>query len=82
MEYHWKFRDDAHAKKIAVEGFDFIILDQGDKQFVRTNILQCLYRTQNKSITKQYIRCITTIARFDFPDAWPSLLTDILQYLS
>lgn len=27
VEFHWKFRDVEQAKKITVEGFDFIILD-------------------------------------------------------
>jgi hypothetical protein len=31
IEYHWKFRDPEQAKKIALEGFDYIILDEGDK---------------------------------------------------
>ena len=27
VEYHWKFKDEEHAKKYAVEGFDYIILN-------------------------------------------------------
>jgi hypothetical protein len=29
----------------------------------------------------QYVRSITTIARYDYPDSWPSLLPDICSYL-
>ncbi len=50
VEYHWKYRDIEQAKKISVEGFDFIILDQQDKQTFRENIMSCLYKTQNKKI--------------------------------
>ena len=28
------------------------------------------------------MRCITTIARFDYPEQWPNLLPEIVQYLS
>ena len=68
IEYHWKFRDETHAKKIAIEGFDFIILNPDDKQVVRQNIMAALYRTTNRAIIKQYVRCITTMARFDYPE--------------
>lgn len=70
VEFHWKFVDPEQAKKISIEGFDFIILDLGDKQLVRENILKCLYQTSNEKIIKQYVRCVTTIARFDYPTRW------------
>jgi hypothetical protein len=57
-------------------------LDAGDKQIVRDNLLRALYQTSNNKIMKQYVRCITTIARFDYPERWPNLLTDIVQTLS
>lgn len=82
VEYHWKFGDEHQAKKITLEGFDYIILTPEDKAFVRENILQCLYITTNKQIVKQYTRCITTMARFDYPGQWPSLLTQVMSYLS
>ena len=50
VEYHWKFKDPEHAKKITVDGFDFVILDQSDKQTVRDNILGCLYKQVNPTI--------------------------------
>jgi hypothetical protein len=57
-----------------VQGFDFIILDPQDKALVRENIMQSLHMATNKKIMKQYVRCITTIARFDHPDSWPNFL--------
>jgi len=57
-------------------------LDDGDKQLVRDNILKCLYITENKKIIQQYVRCITTIARFDYPNKWQSIVPEIVQYLS
>ena len=82
VDHHWKYKDEVQAKKISVEGFDFIILDPNDKLIVKQNIMQCLYRATHKQIIKQFVRCITTIARFDHPDQWPNLLFEITQYLS
>lgn len=82
VEYHWKFKDEEHAKKYAIEGFDYIILDSQDKEIVRQNILHALHATSNRQIIKQYVRCITTMARFDYPEQWPQLLDDILKYLN
>jgi hypothetical protein len=28
------------------------------------------------------VRCITTIARFDYPQRWPNIVAEIVQYLS
>ena len=74
VEYHWKFRDAEQAKKITVEGFDFIILDPSDKQTVKENILGCLYKCTNPAISKQYVRCISKIVVQDFPQSWPNLV--------
>jgi len=74
VDHHWKFKSEEQAKKISVEGFEYIILDQGDKSLVRDNIMKSLYMTKSKAITKQYVRCITTIARFDYPEQWPNFL--------
>ena len=60
---------------MSVTGFEYIILDQADKALVRENIMQSLYMSQNQKIIKQYVRCITTIARFDYPLQWPNFLT-------
>jgi hypothetical protein len=34
-----------------------------------------MYQQTNKVVIKQYTRCITTMARFDYPERWPTLLT-------
>ena len=52
VEYHWKFVSEEQAKKISVEGFEYIILDPIDKQVVRDNIMKSLYLSTNKAITK------------------------------
>lgn len=70
--------NEEQAKKISIEGFDFIILDEGDKALVRDNIVKCLYQTKDKKIQKQYLRCITTIARFDYPQRWPNIVNELV----
>jgi importin-7 len=82
VDYHWKFNTEEQAKKISSEGFQYIILDPQDKLLVRENIMQSLYMCQNPKIIKQYVRCITTIARFDFPGQWPNFVPQIIQFLS
>ena len=74
VDHHWKFSTVEQAAKITVEGFEYIILDTNDKLLVRENILQSLYIVTNKAIIKQYVRCITTIARYDYPQLWPNIL--------
>ena len=82
VEYHWKYRDDAQAKIISVPGFNYIIIPEEDKQMVRDNIVIKMYQMENRAVIKQYLRAITTISRFDYPDKWESLLTrDIAQAL-
>lgn len=41
-----------------------------------------MYQTNDQKIIKQYTRCITTIARVDFPENWPTLVADIMQALN
>jgi hypothetical protein len=43
VEVHWKFRDAEHAQKVATSGFDYILIDEGDKQCVRENIMAAIY---------------------------------------
>jgi Importin-beta N-terminal domain len=45
VEHHWKFVEPEQARRITVEGFNFIILAPEDKQLVRENILGCLYKS-------------------------------------
>lgn len=51
VETHWKFKDKEQAEKVATSGFDYIILDEEDKQCVRENILNAiLQQVTNKLI--------------------------------
>jgi hypothetical protein len=43
VEYHWKFYDVEQAKKISVKDFEFIILTENDKEYVRQNILAKMF---------------------------------------
>lgn len=81
VEYHWKYTSIEQAKKVSVEGFEYIILDPSVKALVRDNLMKSLYMATNRVIIKQYVRCITTIARFDYPEQWPGFLHSICQYL-
>jgi hypothetical protein len=81
VDHHWKFNTEEQAKKICTEGFDYIILDLADKQLVRDNLMQSLYLTQNRAIVKQYVRCITTIARYDYPTQWTNFLPQIGEFI-
>lgn len=75
VDHHWKFQTEEQARKISVEGFDFIIFAEADKALVRANLAQSLYiAAGNTKIIKQYVRCVTTIARHDYPEQWPDLL--------
>ena len=45
--------------------------------------MQKIFECDNQAILKQYIRCITNITRHDYPEKWPTLLTnDIPSYLN
>lgn len=82
MDHHWKFHSDEQAHKVSIEGFEYIILDPADKALVRDNIMRSLYMTQNRQIVKQYMRCLTTIARFDYPEHWPTFLPQIGEFIA
>jgi len=66
---------------VSLEGFEWIIIPDQDKEIVRSNILEAMFKCQEKKIIKQYTACITNIARFDHPDKWPSLSGQIVSYL-
>jgi hypothetical protein len=40
-----------------------------------------LYKTTNPAIVKQYVRSISSIAKNDYPDMWPNILTEVVHYL-
>jgi hypothetical protein len=83
VEFHWKYYDDAQAEKISVPGFKWIILSEADKASVREKIVTKMFECENKVVYKQYVRSMTTICRFDYPEKWPNLLTgDITNALN
>lgn len=82
VDHHWKFKDEVHADKISVEGFNWHIIPVSDKEQVRTNIVGRMYASTQEKVVKQYSRCITTIARFDYPERWSTVMSnDIPQAL-
>ena len=67
---------------MATSGFDYIILDEEDKQCVRENIMSAIYQQfSNKLIQKQYIRSLKMICIQDYPDKLPNILNQIMTYL-
>ena len=81
IDYHWKYFSAEQAEKISVSGFQYIILSDNDKNYVRTNIISKMFECESRPILKQYIRSIIQICRYDYPDKWPSLLDDISNAL-
>ena len=43
VDLHWKFHSHEQAKKVATSGFEYILLNESDKQFVRENIMQAIF---------------------------------------
>lgn len=41
-----------------------------------------MYLSQQKAVIKQFSRCITTMAKLDFPQNWPTLLPNIVECLN
>lgn len=41
-----------------------------------------MFHCDLQPIIKQYTRCITTISRFDFPEKWESLTSQIISALT
>jgi hypothetical protein len=82
VETHWKFRNKEHAEKIAQVGFDYILLDEQDKECVRNNIMAAVCeQVQVKLIQKQYVRSLKYICSHDYPSKLPNLLPQIMSYL-
>jgi len=40
-----------------------------------------MFNCEVRAIQKQYVRCIITICRFDYPEKWPTILEDISNAL-
>ena len=50
---------------------------------MREKIVTKMFECENKVVYKQYVRSMTTICRFDYPEKWPNLLTgDITNALN
>jgi hypothetical protein len=43
--------------------------------------MRSLYFTTNRHIIKQYVRCISKIVRYDYPELWPEFLPQIVEYI-
>ena len=53
VERHWKFMSEEQASKITVQGFEYIVLQESDKQCVRENIMAAIFQqVSNRPITK------------------------------
>ena len=81
VEYHWKYYSVEQAEKISVSGFRYIVLNEADKEYVRTNIVGKMFHCTHRTVNKQFVRCIITICRHDYPEKWPSLLNDVSNAL-
>lgn len=82
VELHWKFKDQQQANTVS-GGLDFILLDEGDKQYVRDNLLAAVCaQSQNRLIVKQYVRSLRMICVHDYPEKLPHLLSQIVSYLN
>ena len=82
VETHWKFHSDEQAKKVTVPGFEYIIINQADKDQVRASILGKMFECNIAVINKQYTRCLMTISRFDYPERWPNITQLVTEALT
>lgn len=81
-EFHWRFRDEAHAKDSCVAGARYIIIQAEDKDYVRNNILELILQCKNDTVVRQLNYAVECIVRTDFPEKWPGLATEIQGYLN
>ena len=59
-----------------------IILSDGDKNFIRINLINALLSEPDKSLTGLMAETLHSIAIHDFPEKWPNLLETLLQAIS
>lgn len=52
-----------------------ILNEATDKAQLREIIVQKMFECEYPVILKQYVRCIKSIARLDYPERWPTLLS-------
>lgn len=77
VERNWSFTPESGAP----EGF--VVIDNGDKETVRENLMNCIYSVQEvPQILKQYSRSLIFIVRSDFPGYWPNFIDLCMQFLS
>eukprot|EP00826_Nyctotherus_ovalis_P055768 TRINITY_DN7440_c0_g2_i2.p1 TRINITY_DN7440_c0_g2~~TRINITY_DN7440_c0_g2_i2.p1 ORF type:complete len:126 (+),score=37.34 TRINITY_DN7440_c0_g2_i2:353-730(+) len=53
-----------------------------DKEYLKVNMLKCLAIPLPKLILRQLEECFYIIANAEFPDAWPSFLSQIKEGLT
>lgn len=80
-EIHWRFKSETHAKGIVVEGFRFIIIQDEDKDYIRSNIMSMLLNVTNSSVRSQLTYAVECIVRIDFPEKWPSLIMEVKTFI-
>lgn len=61
------------------EGKAQAILSDGDKNFIRINLVNTLLAEPDKSLTGLMAETLHSIAIHDFPERWPNLLETLLQ---
>jgi len=68
---------------VALNGFDYILIEEQDKNWVRENFMDAILATvQKKPIQKQFIRSLKMICIHDYPDKLPNLLPKIMTFLN
>ena len=67
---------------MSTEGFQYVIInEENEKMAFRQQSIEKLYLCQHKLIQKQYIRCIRTITKLDFPARWAGLIDNDIPKL-
>ena len=79
-EIHWRFRDVEHAENVT-NGFRYIIIQEEDKNYFRNNILGLILNCADADVTRQLNYAVYCIVRNDFPEKWPTLATQIKEYI-
>ena len=80
-EIHWRFKNETHARDVVVEGFRFIIIQNEDKEYIRTNIMSMLLEVTNPSVRSQLTYAVEWIVRIDFPEKWPNLIVEVKSFI-
>ena len=53
VEINLKYKNKEHAEKVATSGFDYVLIEDADKSWVRENIMNAIFeQVQNKKIQK------------------------------